>query len=288
MALGSWITTFETENTNATTIDQTDDELNQHRVFVRERGQVEHDWGSGFEAGYTDQGRHTPGSARAFFMTTTPTKLMRADNSGNQTASSSTLTGAKDQGRLWIDTSAAGLGKLKYYTAAGSWASASAVPTWPTPVRVSSTDVTAIPATGSTITVGSWSATIPTIVTPAAGTWQLFVQATILVSGDNTAERLARVSMVEVAGSLSTTLLTQEHIIRPRISASFVGATAFDFFYTVAAGAGNTYTFEFECEANNSGPLLGAGAPWLATVGGSGEVVANRVHTCNLWMEPRA
>lgn len=88
--------------------------IRETRDEVRKRFGTEHNVGdSTIAAGYTDDGRHTPGSAVAFRGANVPTALLRPDatsSTGSPPSGPASLVatlGVADIGRLWVDTSGA-------------------------------------------------------------------------------------------------------------------------------------------------------------------------------------
>ncbi len=282
MALGSWISTYETDTTNSTTVDQTDDLINSTRVFVRERGKVEHDFGdTSFEAGYTDTGRHAPGSARAFFQATSPTALRRPNNSANQSGATSTLTGSKDQGRLWVDSDN---GELWYYNASGAWLRTNAVGSSSGLTITSTSSDTANLVNGSTTTLGSWSTALsiaaPALPGPAFYRLRLELSIPLRVTSGN--DRYVRLDLNRVDPTPIVSIQTKELVLRQQVSGTFRGVTWIDFSYVASATAGTTYSYEVLGEVNTGTDVLwGRGAATL-TSGGA----INISPTAYLWLEP--
>jgi hypothetical protein len=283
MPLGDWTTTLEAELSNATDAGLTDDEINQTRVLVRERGKVEHDWGGvSFEAGYTDTGRHTPGSARAFLQSFggvgSPTALRRPDNSANQSGLTSTLTGAKDQGRLAVDEDSY---ELWCYSTAGVWTRVN-VPVAATGVVATSTDTAAL-VNGVITTLGGWTTALSVTMPATPGRFQAIINASIPLRVTGTSDRYARVSMNRTSPS-ALPLVHKEAIVPQRVGGGgTVGITWFEFFYANSVyDPADVLTIEFTGEVNTGADTLwGAGAAILTADG-----AVNIRPRCEIWLRP--
>jgi len=271
MALGNWTSTWQAASSDATTIGSTDDIQNETKLFVQERGVVEHDWGAvSLGSGLSDTGRHKPGAARAFYQNTTPQRLRLFDNSGEDPASGADL-GSDDDGRLWVNFDANN--KLRVWNGS-AWGDVAAVPPWPGEIDVTSVDASAI-AASTYVTLASWSST-PRLITPAEGQWRAIITARVYITnstGSN--DRLCRVELRDGTSILDV----DEQTIRSNDGGND-GYTAFNLNCTFAAVASTTYTFDVRAQTSGTNLSYGGGA-----IISSGDA-ANRNHIIQGWLVP--
>lgn len=98
--MATWDTNYENAPSNDDDISLGAGQIRSVRTEVRDRGEVEHNWGT-VTAGYTDDGRLLPGAARIYRVasgTALPTNLQKPDGSSQGVA-----LGTSDAGRLCID-----------------------------------------------------------------------------------------------------------------------------------------------------------------------------------------
>src|SRR3990172_4573282 len=122
----TWNATFNTSPPESQDHGRGGERIRETRGETLLRFQPEHNVGDPtLNAGYSDTGRHSPGSARAFTGGITggvldrlvaPTGLQRPDSGGVAIGGSSfvALLGAADDGRLWVDQSG-GASVFRYY-----------------------------------------------------------------------------------------------------------------------------------------------------------------------------
>jgi hypothetical protein len=109
-------TPFEANPTATDPVSQGDDHLREHAREIRERAEVEHEWGTGISGVSGDNGLHRLGSARCFIQNTAPTLLEDGDAplDYNNTGGAGTATLSANEsvrtpsrtvghGRCWID-----------------------------------------------------------------------------------------------------------------------------------------------------------------------------------------
>jgi hypothetical protein len=280
VALGDWTTAYNAQPDGAVDLGSVlDDELNTLKALIRERAAKELNWGTAsFETGYSDTGRANPGSARAYFQSASPTGLRRPDNSANQTAT--TLTGAGDQGRLWVAT---GNGNALFVlNAAGTFEQVRAFGVPITQVDTTSADSSAIADGGSTTTLGSWGTAL-TVTHPASGSNDLIIEASIEIANSTATDRYVRVTMHRTAPS-AVSLMTRELIVPQRVSATLHGRVTFHFYHRTAAAslaASTAYTYAFVAEANSTGVIFGGGGAAQLT----GDGAASFAHRAHLYLK---
>lgn len=98
-----WTSTFEANPPGSEAKSQGDNRIREHKEAVRERAEIEHDWGP---SGANDDGKHLAGSACAFYQSSEPA----ATSSGATLAPSGRLlvrSDAQNQLYVWDDSSAA-------------------------------------------------------------------------------------------------------------------------------------------------------------------------------------
>ena len=106
----TWDSTFDTSPPETQDHGRGGERIRESRKEVRLRFQTEHNVGDASTSGstgYSDDGRHNPGSARVFVDGNEPSTLRNFDNTAvaNGPTGLTTGLGADDKGRLWVDQS---------------------------------------------------------------------------------------------------------------------------------------------------------------------------------------
>lgn len=272
MALGDWTSAYHATPANTDVAGQGDDRIRELLARIRERAKIESDWGeASLEANYTDTGRANPGSARAFYSGTAPTRLRRFDNTADQPEASAVL-GSGDNGRLWVNQTSAH-NKLRVW-AGTAFADVSAV------VAHARVDGASSVSTGITDSLrDTQSFSSDTILLPdnVAGSWEVNAWARVFITKTGSGNALVQVRLRRRvgAGAYSTVDISEQTVVANG------GVTRFLLTDFISGVGSTTQGIQYQVDAYHES---GAGVSWgAASPGLNGQ---NRTHKLTLRLHP--